>query len=79
MSMLRVHSKDLHEHVVSEAGDCLDTGLYTDIVLRCKEGEAVNAHRLVLAAVSPYLRCLMEVADEVASIELPEYEKVSAR
>ena len=33
--MLRVHSQDLHEHVASEAGECLDSGLYTDLAIRC--------------------------------------------
>ena len=33
-TMLRVHSQDLHEHVASEAGECLDTGLYTDLAIR---------------------------------------------
>ena len=32
--MLRVHSQDLHEHVASEAGECLDSGLYTDLAIR---------------------------------------------
>ena len=34
-TMLRVHSQDLHEHVASEAGECLDSGLYTDLAIRC--------------------------------------------
>ena len=75
MSMLRVHSKDLHEHVVSEAGDCLDSGLYTDTVLRCRDGGRVYAHRLVLAAVSPYLRSLLEAGGDEVTIDLPEYNK----
>ena len=33
-TMLRVHSQDLHEHVASEAGECLDSGLYTDLAIR---------------------------------------------
>jgi hypothetical protein len=59
MSMLRVHSKDLHEHVASEAGECLESGLYTDLAIRCRGGQTLYAHRLVLAAVSPYLRHLL--------------------
>ena len=75
MSMLRVHSKDLHEHVVTEAGECLGSGLYTDVVIRCKDGETVHAHRLVLAAVSPYLRSLFDVEEESVTLDLPEYTK----
>lgn len=59
MTMLRVHSKDLHEHVASEAGECLESGLYTDLAIRCRGGQTLHAHRLVLAAVSPYLRHLL--------------------
>ena len=73
--MLRVHSKDLHEHVVSEAGECLESGLYTDLVIRCKDGRIVQAHKLVLAAVSPYIRSLLNIGDEVVFLELPEYNK----
>jgi hypothetical protein len=58
-TMLRVHSKDLHEHVASEAGECLESGLYTDLAIRCRGGQTLHAHRLVLAAVSPYLRHLL--------------------
>ena len=75
MSMLRVHSKDLHEHVVSEAGECLESGLYTDLIIRCKDRKTVHAHKLVLAAVSPYIRSLMDLGDEVVFLELPEYTK----
>jgi len=75
MSLLRVHSKDLHEHVVEEAGECLESGLYTDVVIRCKAGETVHAHRLVLAAVSPYLRTLLDVDEDVTCLDLPEHEK----
>ena len=73
--MLRVHSKDLHEHVVSEAGECLDQGLYTDVLLRCRDGQTVHAHRIVLAAVSPYLRVLLDGTGEEVSLELPEHDK----
>jgi len=73
--MLRVHSKDLHEHVVSEAGECLDSGLYTDVTIRCRNGETVHAHKLVLAAVSPYLRSLMESTDDVVFLDVPECDK----
>jgi len=59
MSLLRVHSRDLCEHVASEAGECLEKGLYTDLEIRCAEGEVLRAHSLVLAAVSPYLRRLL--------------------
>ena len=73
--MLRVHSKDLHEHVVAEAGECLESGLYTDVTIRCRGGETVHAHKLVLAAVSPYLRSLLEATDDVVFLDVPECGK----
>ena len=54
--MLRVHSRDLHEHIALEAGECLDSGLYTDLAIRCEGGQMLHAHRLVMSAVSPYLK-----------------------
>ena len=59
-SMLRVHSRDLHEHIAQEAGDSLASGSHTDLAIRCQDGETLPAHRLVLAAVSPYLRQVLQ-------------------
>ena len=56
MDLLRVHSQDLHEHIAQEVGECLESGLYTDLAIRCAEGQTLHAHRLVMAAVSPYLQ-----------------------
>ena len=54
--LLRVHSEDLHGHVAQEVGECLESGLYTDLMVRCKGGETLHAHKLVLSAASPFLR-----------------------
>lgn len=72
MDLLRVHSQDLHEHIAQEVGECLDSGLYTDLAIRCAEGQVLHAHRLVLSAVSPYLQFILETAepDEVQTIEM---------
>ena len=32
--LLRVHSKDLHDHLTAEVADCLETGLFSDVVIR---------------------------------------------
>ena len=56
MTMLRVHSQDLHEHIVQEASESLGSGLYTDLGIRCQDGVMVQCHRLVMSAVSPYLK-----------------------
>ena len=46
---------DAHE-LMKEAGACLKSGVYTDLDIRCKGGEVLRAHRLVLAAVSPFIK-----------------------
>ena len=124
-TMLRVHSQDLHEHVASEAGECLDSGLYTDLAIRCiargliglhtymyttcqhlyslqtslvttempllisslsprcHGGDLLRAHRIVLAAVSPYLRQLLatggDVLDTLVTLDLPDAAKVGSQ
>ena len=62
MDLLRVHSQDLHEHIAQEVGECLESGLYTDLAIRCAEGQTLHAHRLVMAAVSPYLQMVTKFA-----------------
>ena len=54
-NMMHVQSKDLYLHIVQEVGECLESGLYTDLMIRCKEGQTLHAHKLVVSAVSPYL------------------------
>ena len=34
--MLRVHSADLHDHVAAEIGECLSSGIFTDLQINCK-------------------------------------------
>lgn len=77
-AMLRVHSQDLHEHVASEAGECLESGLYTDLALRCHDGHILRAHRIVLAAVSPYLRQLLATDEplDTITLDLPDAAQV---
>ena len=78
MTMLRVHSRDLHEHIAQEAGECLQSGLYTDLAIRCEDGSLLHAHRLVMSAVSPYLKQVLDTAEEEGSItilDLPDNPK----
>ena len=63
-TMLRVHSRDLHEHIAQEAGDSLVSGQHTDLGIRCKEGVMVQCHRLVMSAVSPYLKQMLDMTEE---------------
>ena len=53
---MHVQSKDLYLHIVQEVGECLENGLYTDLILRCGGGATLHAHKLVLSAVSPYVK-----------------------
>ena len=78
MTMLRVHSRDLHEHIAQEAGECLQSGLYTDLAIRCEDGGLLHAHRLVMSAVSPYLKQVLDTAEDDSSItilDLPDSPK----
>ena len=61
MDLLRVHSQDLHEHIAQEVGECLESGAYTDLAIRCALGQTLHAHKVVLAAVSPYLQWVSEI------------------
>ena len=44
-----------HSYIVSIARLCKENGLFTDVTLQCDDGK-LSAHRIVLAAVSPFLR-----------------------
>ena len=61
MDLLRVHTQDLHEHIAQEVGECLESGAYTDLAIRCAQGQTLHAHKVVLAAVSPYLQWVSEI------------------
>ena len=76
-TMLRVHSQDLHEHIVQEAGECLGSGLYTDLGIRCQDGVMVQCHRLVMSAVSPYLKQVLDVTgdEEHTILDLPDSDR----
>ncbi|CAB4066875.1 unnamed protein product [Lepeophtheirus salmonis] len=78
-----VHSKDLFEHIAQEVGECLESGLYTDLIIRCKEGQTLHAHRLVLSAISPYFKMLLLNQDanvgDINSIELPDIDFIQVQ
>ena len=54
--LLRVHSEDLVHHIAEAVGSSFESGCFSDLSLRCADGKTVHAHRLVMAAVSPYLK-----------------------
>ena len=54
--LLRIHSRDLPDHIVQEVAECYETGTYADITITCKGGKEIGAHKMVLAAVSPYIK-----------------------
>jgi hypothetical protein len=45
---------------LQEVGECLESGLYTDLMVRCKDGETLHGHKLVLSAASPFLKMVSE-------------------
>ena len=51
-----------HSYLVSIAKLCKENGLFTDVTILCDDGKLV-AHRIVLAAVSPFLKKLVRQAD----------------
>lgn len=48
-----------HSYIVSIAKLCKENGLFTDVTIMCDDGKLV-AHRIVLAAVSPFLCSVLE-------------------
>jgi len=48
-----------HSYIVSIAKLCKENGLFTDVTIMCDDGKLV-AHRIVLAAVSPFLCAVLE-------------------
>lgn len=32
--LLRVHSRDLHDHLAVEVGRCLESGIFADVIIR---------------------------------------------
>ena len=63
--LLRVHSEDLVHHVAEAVGSSFETSLFADVTLRCGDGKTVRAHKVVLAAVSPFLK---EVGIEIQGL-----------
>lgn len=72
--LLRVHSNDIHDQLIVEVGDCLETGLYTDLIIRCRDGHSLHAHKLILSSASPYLKWVLENNDweDVQTIDIPD-------
>jgi len=48
-----------HSYIVSIAKLCKENGLFTDVTIMCDDGK-LAAHRIVLAAVSPFLCSILE-------------------
>ena len=49
-----------HSYIVSIAKLCKENGLFTDVTILCDDGKLL-AHKIVLAAVSPFLCHVLEV------------------
>ena len=48
-----------HSYIVSIAKLCKENGLFTDVTILCDDGKLL-AHKIVLAAVSPFLCHVLE-------------------
>ncbi len=57
--VFHVHSEDMLEQVADAAASGLHSGLFADLTVRCRGGEHIRAHKIVLAAVSPFIRKVM--------------------
>ena len=65
-----------HSYIVSIARLCKENGLFTDVTLQCDDGKLL-AHRIVLAAVSPFLRgILTEHSAQDFTIIVPDVRRV---
>ena len=68
-----------HNYIVSIAKLCKENCLFTDVVILCDDGKLV-AHKIVLAAVSPFLRHVLEtdsssVSSGQTTIVMPDVRK----
>ena len=66
-----------HSYIVSIAKLCKENGLFTDVTILCDDGKLL-AHKIVLAAVSPFLRHVLDVETSntgQTTIVMPEVRK----
>ena len=66
-----------HSYIVSIAKLCKENGLFTDVTIMCDDGK-LKAHRIVLAAVSPFLCSVLEgetIGGGQTTIVVPEVRK----
>ena len=66
-----------HSYIVSIAKLCKENGLFTDVTILCDDGKLL-AHKIVLAAVSPFLRHVLDVETNntgQTTIVMPEVRK----
>jgi hypothetical protein len=65
-----------HSYIVSIARLCKENGLFTDVTILCDDGK-LSAHRIVLAAVSPFLCSVLEgeVGGGQTTIVVPEVRR----
>lgn len=68
-----------HNYIVSIAKLCKENCLFTDVVILCDDGKLV-AHKIVLAAVSPFLRHVLDtdsssVSSGQTTIVMPDVRK----
>ena len=50
---------DFREHVNKAFGNLIDDNDFTDVTLACVDGQQVRAHKVILAASSPFFQNLL--------------------
>ena len=58
--LILINLQGHHSYIVSIAKLCKENGLFTDVTILCDDGKLL-AHKIVLAAVSPFLCHVLEV------------------
>ena len=51
---------DFRENAISTFGNLREDADFADVTLACEDGEQVEAHKVILAALSPFFQNLME-------------------
>ena len=52
---------DFQENVNSAFGDLRGSGDFSDVTLACEDGQQIEAHRVILAASSPFFQNLLKI------------------
>ena len=63
---------DFQENVNSAFGDLRGSGDFSDVTLACEDGQQIEAHKVVLAASSPFFQNLLRRNKQAYPIGCPK-------